>query len=91
MKNVIRLLLVLMISFGLVGVSMAAKGGKGQGAGGVRTDHVSETGMEKGKAWAGEKEKNEKDEKDEKEKKEKNEKKENNEKKEKKEKKGKKK
>jgi hypothetical protein len=30
---------------------------KGHGAGGVRADHASDKGLEKGKAWAGSKEK----------------------------------
>ena len=34
---------------------------KGHGAGGVRADHASDKGLEKGKAWAGSKEKKEKD------------------------------
>jgi hypothetical protein len=44
------------------GLSFADDQKKGHGAGGVRADHASEKGLEKGKAWAGEKEKKEKKE-----------------------------
>ena len=37
---------------------------KGYGPGGVRAEHASEKGLERGKAWAGSKEKKEKKEKD---------------------------
>ena len=57
---------------------------KGYGAGGVRAEHASEQGLEKGKAWAGSKEKDEKPTKEKKERKEKKEKKQKKDKKEKK-------
>jgi len=46
-----------------VGTSSADQEKKGHGAGGVRAGHASEQGLEKGKAWAGSKEKKEKKEK----------------------------
>lgn len=52
MRRFVVLLLAVMLSFPLV-----AKEHKGKGAGGARDEHASETGMEKGKAWAGDKEK----------------------------------
>jgi len=61
--------------------SVAGEGKQGHGAGGVRSDHASEQGLEKGKAWAGSKEKDEKPTKEKKEKKEKKQKKEKKEKK----------
>lgn len=39
------------------GLSFADDQKQGHGAGGVRADHASEKGLEKGKAWAGENEK----------------------------------
>lgn len=74
---------VLILSSALLmtaGTSSADQEKKGYGAGGVRAEHASEQGIEKGKAWAGSK-----DEKPTKEKKEKKEKKQKKEKKEKKE------
>jgi hypothetical protein len=53
------------------GTSAAGEGKQGHGAGGVRADHASEQGLEKGKAWAGSNEENEKQSKERKEKKEK--------------------
>ena len=67
-----------------VGTSSADQEKKGYGAGGVRAEHASEQGLEKGKAWAGSKEKDEKPTKEEKERKEKKEKKQKKDKKEKK-------
>jgi Pin2-interacting protein X1 len=55
MQTFMKLLLVLMISALMSGVAFAEKGGKGKGAGGARGDHVSDMGMEKGKAYAGSK------------------------------------
>ena len=57
------------------GVASAGDDRKGHGAGGARDDHASEQGRDKGKAWAGSKEKDEKEHKDKKEKKEKKQKK----------------
>jgi hypothetical protein len=37
---------------------------KGHGAGGIRAEHAGDKGLEKGKAWAGSKEKKEKIEKE---------------------------
>lgn len=42
-------------------VHAAKEDQKGHGAGGVRTEQASEQGLEKGKAWAGSKEKKEQD------------------------------
>ena len=73
---------VLILSSALLmtaGTSSADQDKKGHGAGGVRAEHASEQGLEKGKAWAGSK-----DEKPTKEKKEKKEKKQKKDKKEKK-------
>lgn len=50
------------------GVLAADEDKKGHGAGGVRTEHASEQGLEKGKAWAGSREKGEPGQMDEKEK-----------------------
>jgi len=56
----------------VAGAAAAGEDKKGHGAGGVRTDHASEQGLEKGEAWAGSKEKKEhKEKKPKKEKKEK--------------------
>ena len=59
-------------------ISFADDAQKGHGAGGVRGDHASDKGLEKGKAWAGSRETEEtkelrynKDKKDKKDKKEK--------------------
>ncbi len=71
MRRFILLVVVLILSFPIV-----AKQDKGKGAGGVRVDHASDMGVEKGKAWAGSKEKEAKEEKVKKEKKAKKEKKE---------------
>ena len=75
---------VLILSSALLmtaGTSSADQEKKGHGAGGVRTQHASEQGLEKGKAWAGSEEKDEKPTKEKKEKKEKKQKKEKKEKK----------
>ena len=54
---VVTLFMVIMMST----PALAAKDDKkGYGAGGTRADHASEQGLEKGKAWAGTKEKAEK-------------------------------
>lgn len=66
MKKFSLFLLMLLLSFPVI-----AKQDKEKGAGGVRDDHANEIGLEKGKAWAGSKEKKEKEEKVKKEKKEK--------------------
>ena len=71
MKKIICLFIVLLLSAPVV-----AKQDKGKGPGGSRADNVSEMGMEKGKAWAGTKEKKIKDDTEEEVKKEKKEKKE---------------
>lgn len=60
-------LVVLLLTIGLAtGVSAGNDQKKGHGAGGVRADHASETGMEKGKAWAGTREKEDEEPKSEK-------------------------
>ena len=65
---------------GLMTFPVIAKEDKGNNAGGKRAEHASEMGLEKGKAYAGQKEgvveKPEKEDKEEKEKKQKKEKKE---------------
>lgn len=66
MKKLTVFLLMMLLTLPVV-----AKQGNGKGAGGARTEHASEMGMEKGKAWAGSKEKKEKEEKEKEEKKEK--------------------
>ena len=43
-----------------VGTPTADERKQGHGAGGVRADHASEQGLEKGDAWAGSKEKRKK-------------------------------
>ena len=74
MKLMTISLLALAMSFATAaGADDEAK--KGHGAGGVRADHASEKGLEKGKAWAGSREKEDKEEKPGKAKKEKKEKK----------------
>ena len=75
MKLMTISVLALAMSFA-AGASAGNEGKKGYGAGGVRADHASEKGMEKGKAWAGSREKEDKEEKPKKEKREKKEKKE---------------
>lgn len=55
MQKLLTLLLIVFLSFPVI--AKDDKGKKGHGAGGVRDDHASEMGMEKGKAWAGSKEK----------------------------------
>lgn len=65
MKLTTVLALVLAISFATGAVADDERK-KGHGAGGVRADHASEKGMEKGKAWAGTREKEDKKEKKEK-------------------------
>jgi hypothetical protein len=76
MKTSPILLIILTTALSAPGLSFADDEKKGHGAGGVRADHASEKGLEKGKAWAGEKEKKEKKEPRDKGKKEKKEKKE---------------
>ena len=75
MKLMTILALMLAISFA-TGAAADDERNKGHGAGGVRADHASEKGMEKGKAWAGTREKEDEEEKPKKDKKEKKEKKE---------------
>jgi hypothetical protein len=65
----------------VAGPSAADDEKKGHGAGGVRADHASEQGLEKGEAWAGSKDKKDKSAKDKEEKHEKKQKKEKKEKK----------
>ena len=70
----------------IVAVSLSVSGfakqeDKGKGPGGVRSEHASEMGIEKGTAWAGSKEKDKAGKKEEKEKKDKKDKKEKKEKK----------
>ncbi|MET0093007.1 MAG: hypothetical protein ABW120_05710 [Sedimenticola sp.] len=75
MKTVIAGLMALaLVVFG-IGSATAAKGDKGHGAGGVAEEQASEMGLEKGKRYAGSKEKKSKEEGEEKLKKEKKEKK----------------
>jgi hypothetical protein len=57
MKKILVLLVALMLALPVV-----AKDHKGKGAGGARDEHVSEMGMEKGKALAGTNEKKAKEE-----------------------------
>ena len=71
MKKLTVFLLMMLLTLPVV-----AKQDKGNSAGGARSEHASEMGMEKGKAWAGSKEKKTKEEAEEKVKKEKKEKKE---------------
>lgn len=54
-----RNLLLIILMFLVVSPAIAKedKEKKGHGAGGVRDDHASEMGIEKGNAWAGAKEK----------------------------------
>ena len=80
MKLTTILAVVLAISFA-TGAAADDERKKGHGAGGVRADHASEKGMEKGKAWAGTRENEDEEEKPKKEKKEKKERKEKKEKK----------
>ncbi|MES9937301.1 MAG: hypothetical protein ABW153_12715 [Sedimenticola sp.] len=76
MKTVIAGLMALaLVVFG-IGSATAAKGGKGHGAGGIAEEKASEMGLEKGKRYAGSKEKKSREEDEEKPKKEKKEKKE---------------
>ena len=74
MKLTTILSLVLAKSFA-TGAAADDERKKGHGAGGVRAEHAREKGMEKGKAWAGTREKEDEEEKPKKEKKEKKEKK----------------
>lgn len=55
MQKLLTLLIVVFLSFPVIAKEHKDK--KGHGAGGVRDDHASETGIEKAKAWAGTKEK----------------------------------
>ena len=68
MKLMTILALMLAISFA-TGAAADDERNKGHGAGGVRADHASEKGMEKGKAWAGTREKEDEEEKPKKDKK----------------------
>jgi hypothetical protein len=60
MKKILVFLVTLMLALPVV-----AKDHKGKGAGGARDEHVSEMGMEKGKALAGTNEKKAKEEEEE--------------------------
>ncbi len=52
---------LLAATLGLSGAALAAKDdNKGHGAGGARAEHASEQGLDKGKAWAGTREREEK-------------------------------
>ena len=51
MQKIVIFMLALMLALMLT-FPVAAKQDKGKGAGGVRDDHASEIGLEKGKAWA---------------------------------------
>lgn len=62
MKQRLRLVIFMGALIILAGPSSAEKEEKGYGAGGIRAEHASEQGLEKGKAWAGSKEKKDKDE-----------------------------
>lgn len=58
----VKALFVLVVAAGFsVGTIAANDDKKGHGAGGVRAEHASETGIEKGKAWAGSREKDAKE------------------------------
>ena len=61
MQKVINILVSLVLAMGMSSVALAEKGGKGKGAGGDRVEHASDAGMEKGKAYAGDKEVEDKD------------------------------
>jgi len=63
MKALPILLIFLAALFVVPGLTLADDEKKGHGAGGVRADHASDTGLDQGKAWAGTKEKKEKKEK----------------------------
>ena len=67
MKTPTLLMVVLASSLAISGSVLADEKTKGHGAGGVRADHASERGLEKGKAWAGSKEKKDKKDKKDKE------------------------
>ena len=56
MQTLTKLFMILVISLGMSGIALAEKGGKGKGAGGARAEHASDMGLEKGKAYAGNKE-----------------------------------
>ena len=60
MQKLVVFIMALVLAFPVV-----AKQGKGKGAGGVRENQASEVGLEKGKAWAGTKEKKVKEESEE--------------------------
>ncbi len=64
MNTFITTLFAFLLAIG-AGNTMAAKGGKGHGAGGVAEEQASEMGMEKGKRYAGSKEKKVKEGEDE--------------------------
>jgi len=61
----IRILVLLIALLFVLPVAAKQDGkGKGHAAGGVRSEHVSEMGDEKGKAWAGTKESEDKEDSD---------------------------
>lgn len=68
MKFYLTLVMLVAALLLAVGAASAAEDRKGHGAGGTRTDHASEQGLDTGKAWAGSNEKEEKQPKDKKEK-----------------------
>lgn len=68
MKFRLPFLILISALLAAAGSAIADEEKKGHGAGGVRADHASEQGLDKGKAWAGSKEK--KDHKEKKQKKE---------------------
>lgn len=55
MQKLLTLLIIVFLSFPVIAKEHKDK--KGHGAGGMRDEHASEMGLEKGKAWAGTKEK----------------------------------
>ena len=57
-------ILLFIVSVSLSFSSFAKQDNKGKVPGGVRSEHASEMGIEKGNAWAGSKEKDKKDKKD---------------------------
>ena len=63
------LLFIVAVSFSVSG--FAKQDDKGKGSGGVRSEHASEMGIEKGNAWAGSQEKDKAGKKEKKEKKDK--------------------
>ena len=61
MKLQLPLLILSSALLATTGTSSADQKKKGHGAGGVRAEYASEQGLEKGKAWAGSKEKKDKE------------------------------